>query len=112
MTHPVTQDLIRAVVDVVVRTARPERVVLFGSWARGDAGAGSDIDLLVIEAAPFTRGRSRRQEAARVSRALAGFLVPIDLLLFSADEIDRWRDTPNHVVARAAREGKIVYERA
>jgi predicted nucleotidyltransferase len=112
MGPPVTRDLIQAVVEAVVRAARPERVVLFGSWARGDAGPESDIDLLVVEADPFTRGRSRRREAARVSRALAGFLVPIDLLLYSADEVERWRDTPNHVVARAAREGQIVYERS
>jgi len=48
----------------------------------------------------------------RLWRALAGFNVPKDILVYSRDEAERWRHSLNHVVARAQREGKVLYERS
>jgi hypothetical protein len=45
----------------------------------------------------------------RVWRALAGFSVAKDILVFSADEVERWRGARNHVIARALKEGKVIY---
>jgi uncharacterized protein len=100
-------DAIRATVDAV----DPERIVLFGSRARGDAGPDSDLDLLVIEQAPFSRARSRQQELKRIRQALWGCPVPVDVLVYSADEVAEWKDSPNHVIGRSLREGVTVYER-
>ena len=47
----------RNVLDEIVRVAAPERIVLFGSAARDDAGANSDLDLLVIKSGQYHRGR-------------------------------------------------------
>lgn len=95
----------------IVAAADPEQVILFGSHARGDARPDSDIDLVVIEAEPFGPGRDRRAEAARLWRALAGFRVPKDILVYSRDEAEYWRDSLNNVLARALREGKVLHER-
>ena len=100
--------MVRAIVDEVA----PERVILFGSRARGDATAESDYDFIVIEAGPFGEGRSRLAEAARLYRALAGFEAEADVLVYSRDDVDRWRDSLNHVLARALREGRVLYERS
>ena len=99
--------MVRAIVDEVA----PEQVILFGSRARGEAGTASDIDLLVIESEPFGPGRSRRQEMNRLYRALRSFRVPTDVLVFSRQDVEYWRDSLNHVLARALREGKVLYER-
>ena len=99
--------MVKAIVDEV----DPEQVILFGSRARGDAAANSDIDLVVVEAQPFGGGRDRRAEAVRLWRALAAFEAPTDLLVYSCDEVAYWRDSRNHVLARALREGKVLYER-
>lgn len=107
--EPVTEALLRAVTDTIVRAAGPCRIVMFGSRARGTAGPESDIDLLVIEDLPFGPDRSRIEEAARLLRLLARFLVPIDLIIYSSDEVTRWRDSTNHVVARALREGRVLH---
>ncbi len=100
--------MVRAIVDEVA----PEQVILFGSRARGDATAESDYDLIVVEAAPFDEGRSRISEAARLYRALAEFEAEADVLVYSRDDVDRWRDSLNHVLARALREGRVLYERS
>ena len=51
----------------VVEAVDPEQVILFGSRARGDAGADSDVDLVVVEAEPFGPGRDRGAEETRLS---------------------------------------------
>ena len=79
----ITDELLRDMVKVIVNEVDPERIILFGSHARGDASADSDVD----------------------------FDVPKDILLYSSDEAEYWRDSVNHVLARVLREGKILYER-
>lgn len=101
----------RAVIDATVSAVDPEQVILFGSRARGDAHAESDIDLLVIMQEPFTAEHSRQDHLRRIRRALRDCRLPVDILLYSRDEVDAWRDSPNHVVGRSLREGVAVYAR-
>ncbi len=98
-------------VTVIVQTVDPEKIILFGSHARGDASTVSDIDLLIVDSMPFDSKRSRKKEMAKLWRSLACFLIPKDILLYSRDEVEYWRDSLNSVVARALREGRILYER-
>lgn len=106
-----SQETISALVRVIVREASPDAVILFGSHARGDARPDSDIDLMVIEAAPFSAQRSRRAEYSRISMALRDFPFAKDILLYSRDEFEYWKDSPNHVVGRAHREGRVLHDR-
>lgn len=102
---------IAGIVERIVQTARPEQVVLFGSAARGDGDKCSDVDLLVIQAEPFGRSRSRIAEIGRIERALGATPIPTDILIYSADEVERYRDAPNHIVCQALTEGLVVYAR-
>ena len=110
-TAPVDEALLQRVAAALVEAADPEQVILFGSQARGDAGPESDVDLVVVEAEPFGPQRDRFAEALRLWRALAGFRVAADVLVYSRDEVEYWRDSLNHVLARALTEGKVLYER-
>lgn len=110
-TPQVTDSLLSDMVRAIVAEVDPEQVILFGSRARGDAREDSDVDLLVIESTPFGNGRSRRQEAVRLWRAVSGLGVTKDILVYSRDEVEYWRDSLNHVLARALREGRVLYER-
>ena len=103
--------LLERMVQAIVDEVDPEQVILFGSRARGDAAAGSDVDLIVVESAPFGKGRDRDVEETRLWRALANFHVPKDLLVYSRDEVEYWRGSLNNVLARALREGRLLYER-
>ena len=107
----VTEQVLRRLVEAIVHEVDPERIYLFGSHARGNAGSESDVDLLVVQREPFGPGRSRVEETARVCRALRGILVPVDVLLFSEAEVADWQDSLNHVVGRCIREGRLLYER-
>ena len=108
---PVTDDLLERMVQAIVAEVDPEQVILFGSRARGDARADSDVDLVVVVAEPFGKTRSRYQEAVRLYKVLAGSGVPKDILVYSRADVEYWRDSLNHVLARALREGRVLYER-
>lgn len=94
----------------IVREVDPQRILLFGSWARGEANEHSDVDLLVVEREPFGEQRSRRQEAARIWRCLSDFRVPTDILVYSVNEVTQWKDSSYHLIAKALREGRVLYE--
>jgi len=104
---PVIEAMVLAIVDEV----DPQMVVLFGSRGRGQGKSGSDVDLLVVEDKPFGEGRSRRSEASKLYRRLAGAGVPKDIVVVSRVDVERWRGSVNHVIARALREGTVLYER-
>ncbi len=108
---PVTDDLLQNMVRAIVDEVDPEQVILFGSRGRGDHREKSDIDLIVIEAEPFGPERSRHREMLRLNRAVRGAPVPVDILVYSKDDVDYWRDSLNYVLARALREGRVLYER-
>jgi predicted nucleotidyltransferase len=105
------QASIGQLVRLIVQEVDPQAVILFGSHARGDARADSHVDLMVIEQEPFSAQRSRRAEYARLSKALREFPSALDILLYSQDEFDYWKDAPNHVVGRAQREGRVIHVR-
>ena len=109
--EPVTDTLLDCLVQAIVDEVDPEQVILFGSRGRGEARENSDVDLIVVEAEPFGPQRSRRKEVVRLYHALAGFHAPADILVYSHEDVAYWRDSLNHVLARALREGKVLYER-
>jgi predicted nucleotidyltransferase len=106
----IPDDVIDKMAQRIVREVHPQRILLFGSRARGQANAHSDVDLLVVEREPFSPNRSRRREAVRIWRCLSEFRIPTDILVYSISEIAQWKDSPYHVVARALRDGKVLYE--
>lgn len=84
-----------------------ERIILFGSYARGQADDKSDLDLLVI--CPLRK--SRQKLAAEMDRALEGMNLPRDIIVFSSREFEEEKTIPGTVARYAWREGKLLYER-
>lgn len=109
MSSAGTSNLLKEMTRAVVEAVHPEQVLVFGSHARGDATADSDVDLLVVEKEPFDLGRSRRHELRQIRRALSRFPVPKDVLVYSRDEVERWKASRNHIIRKAYREGKVLY---
>ena len=107
-----TDDVVGQMVAVIVREADPIKVVLFGSRACGDQREDSDIDLLIVEDGRFADGASRWQELRRLRKSLLPFRGAKDLLVYGREEYEQWRDSPNHIIAQALAEGKVLYERS
>jgi predicted nucleotidyltransferase len=79
------------------------RVILFGSQATGTTDAQSDVDILVVE----PEVRDRVKEMLRLGEVLRPLRLPVDLLVLSSRAFERWKDTPNSVAYRVAREGNV-----
>jgi len=92
----------------IVQTSNPEKIILFGSYAHGTAGADSDLDLLVI----VPTAQHLRQESLRVRRSLRGLLVPVDIVIATSEQIRRLGNTAGLIYQSALREGKVLYERS
>jgi uncharacterized protein len=96
------------VVSLLRRSAQPTRIILFGSYARGDARPDSDVDLLVI----VPDVRDRMAEMVRLSRVLSPLRLPVDVLVVSEETFRYWCDTPGNVYSTVAAEGRVLYEQA
>lgn len=107
-----TNSYLPVIVDRIVQTVQPEEVILFGSLARGGADEYADVDLLVIESEPFGEARSRATEIRRIEKALGAIPAPADILVYSRDEVQRFRKARNHIVCKALEEGKVLYARS
>ena len=102
-----TNDTIQEMVKRIVWGFQPTRIILFGSKARGDDNANSDVDLLVI----FPNAADKRKIAIDIRRSLSEFNIPKDILVSTPAEIDRKRNLIGTVLHTALREGEVIYER-
>jgi len=79
---------IRGMVNRLVERFAPERIILFGSWARGEAGPDSDVDLLVV----MDVAGSKRAVVTEAYRLLQGSGLAKDIIVARPDEVERYRD--------------------
>jgi len=101
----ITPQQIATAVSTLVAAANPERVILFGSHARGEQHEDSDLDLLIIE----RQVADRAGEMVRLRRALRPLRIPVDLLVYSSEDVERWGGQPGTALYWALREGKPLY---
>jgi uncharacterized protein len=93
------------IVKRVVEAAAPEKIVLFGSAARGTMGPDSDLDLLVIKGGKYNHHRV----TTAIYRNLSGE-IGVDAVVVTPEDVERYRDTHCLVICPALREGRVVYE--
>jgi len=98
----------KEVVNRLVNEFHPETIYLFGSHAWGTPEAESDMDLLVIVK---TSRQKPIQRAARAQRSLRGVKAPIDVLVKTRREFERYISVKASLEAQITREGKLLYGR-
>ncbi|MBN1866603.1 nucleotidyltransferase domain-containing protein [Candidatus Sumerlaeota bacterium] len=98
---------IQRMVRRLVRRFKPDRIILFGSHARGTAGPDSDVDLLVVM--PVEGSKREKQVEMRV--ALHDIHTPKDIILVTPDEVARRRNIVGTIIYPAVREGRVLYAR-
>jgi len=96
--------------EIVARiqcAAQPDRVILFGSRARGTARPESDLDLLVIQ----DSDQPRYRRSAPYYTLLADLPVEVEVMVYTPQEVEEWSSVPEAFVTTALREGRVLYER-
>jgi len=96
---------LREIIRRVVKVAHPEKIILFGSAARGQMGPNSDVDLLVIKPGKFHQGHL----TGEIYMNLHGVGVPVDVILVTPEQVEKYAKTHFLVISPALREGKEVY---
>src|SRR5688572_22559902 len=92
LTYPTVDDaLLQEAVRRILAVGTPQQVILFGSWATGDARRDSDLDLLIIEESDVPRYK----RAARYLRALTGLYPEKDVVVWTPAEVAAWAGVPN-----------------
>ena len=98
---------IAAMVRRIVRKFHPEKIILFGSYARGDAGPNSDVDLLVV----MPVEGSKREKRLEIRRALRGCRRPFDIIVTGPEDFAWRKNVVGTIEWPADKEGKVVYVR-
>src|SRR6056297_2990335 len=88
------------IISRIVEVADPEEIILFGSAARDDMGSNSDMDLLVIKS-----GAKRRQLAQKIYKNMFGINQPLDIVVVTPEDIERYKDSHSLVIKPALEEG-------
>jgi predicted nucleotidyltransferase len=102
------QEKIDELVSRIVERFRPEKIILFGSHARGTAGQDSDADILVVMP---VKG-SKRKKATEIDVALVGIDLPVDVIVVTPEELERNKNQIGTIIYPALKEGKVLYEKA
>jgi uncharacterized protein len=97
--------VLQGIVDRVVELAHPDKIILFGSAARGEMGPNSDVDLLLIKSGRFNRGRLME----KIYLGMGGLGEPVDIVIVTPEEVAAYGQSPYLVIAAALREGRLLY---
>ncbi len=104
----VSEEKIKKVIERLVEAAKPLRIFLFGSYARGEARTSSDLDFLVVE----RNLKHRRSEMVRLHDAIRPMRVPVDIIVISEASFNQWSAVSGTVIHKAKTEGQLCYDAA
>lgn len=106
-TRTPAKEVLDEIVSRIVSVAHPDKIILFGSGARGKMGPSSDLDLLVVKSGPI----HRRRLSQVIYMNLFGVEHAVDVVVVTPEDIEKYRDTIGFIIGPALREGKVIYER-
>jgi predicted nucleotidyltransferase len=108
VSHNDIQEMIQTIKDRIIERFQPERIILFGSHARGDAGLDSDVDILVV----IDMKGSKREKAIEIGSVLHDIPVAKDILVSTTEEYEWRKDVTGTIEYPASHEGVILYAKS
>ncbi len=109
MKWEITSEKVQKVISKIVEVSNPRKLILFGSYARGNQHINSDLDILVVAGDEID---NPRKEGIRIRRALKGINMPMDILVVSENKLEELIAIPGLIYKEAVSKGKVVYESA
>lgn len=104
----IDEQLLKEIVRRVLATAKPDKIILFGSAASGSMTRDSDIDLLIIEGNPG----DLRKQSLRIRENLIGLGYPFDVIVISTEWFEESKEVIGGIAYPANKYGKVIYEAA
>jgi predicted nucleotidyltransferase len=101
----VSEQKLEEIIRRIVEVAQPEKIILFGSAVRGELRPNSDVDVMVVKS-----GVHRRNLAGDIYMKLYGVGLPVDVVVVTPEDIERYGNCTALVIEPALREGKVVYD--
>jgi len=102
----ISDTIIKEATARLAKSAKPQKIFLFGSYARGDARERSDLDFMVVQKTI----KNRRKEMVRLQDALRSMRIPVDVLVVSESTFNEWEDVVGTVFYEVKREGRLCYD--
>ncbi len=105
VSREVLDATLEEIVGRVVEVADPDRIILFGSAARGEMGPDSDVDLLVVKSGV----EHRRRLAQQIHLNMFGVRAAVDVLVVTPEDLEKYAESVGTVIGPALREGREIY---
>lgn len=102
----VDKKILNGIIRRIVKAAHPDKIILFGSAAAGEMNRDSDLDFMVVKS-----GVHRRRLAQAIYSEMFGIGVPVDIVVATGEDIEKFRDVPGFVISLAQKNGVTVYEK-
>lgn len=103
--QPITNELIQEIRNRIVSAVHPEKIVLFGSYAYGTPTKDSDLDLLVI----MPSDEPMHKRVLQIRKLLRDFRVPKDIIVYTPQEVEKWKNVTNAFITSIIKKGKVIY---
>jgi predicted nucleotidyltransferase len=103
--QPITEELIQEIKNRIVSAVHPEKIMVFGSYAYGNPTKDSDLDLLVI----LPTEEPMHKRVLRMRKLLRDFRIPKDIIVYTPQEVDKWKNVTNAFITSIMRTGKVIY---
>ncbi len=103
----ITEELLSEIVARIRKVIDPEKIILFGSLARGEETKRSDIDILVI----VESDEPRWNRSPPLYYALSNIIISKDIIVYTPSEVLEWSEVRQALVTTAIDEGRVIYEK-
>lgn len=103
MTHEKVQTVIKKIIDI----SQPRKLIIFGSYVRGNIHTNSDLDILVVTNDEID---NPRKESVRIRRAVKGIIMSMDILVVQESKLEELAKIPGLIYKEALENGEVVYE--
>ncbi|MBU0600558.1 nucleotidyltransferase domain-containing protein [bacterium] len=103
----ITPEKVQTIIQKIIELSQPRKIILFGSYIRGNSHLNSDLDILIVTKDEM---ESPRKESVRIRHALKGTHISMDILVISESKLKELANVPYLIYKEAIRHGKVIYE--
>jgi uncharacterized protein len=106
----IAQSQIDEIVRIIVNECKPEKIILFGSYASGSANEDSDLDLAIVKSTDLPRHKRGREIRSAIRSGGKRWPFPMDIVVYTPTEMEQSKNDPYSLIHELLNTGKVLYE--